>query len=143
MRIKNILKVTAAVLLALSIVSALALAASDIGVRLNGEYVDFPDQQPIRLNDRIYVPIRFVAETIGAQVEWEPVTSTVLILHHDNNLLLQIGSRQLFTATGTVDMDVAPIIENDRTMLPIRFVAEALSYSVDWDGGNQDVIIYR
>ena len=40
-----------------------------------------------------------------------------------------------------ITMDVAPVIKGNRTMLPIRFVAEALGFSVTWDKGSRTVIL--
>ncbi|MEQ2401558.1 stalk domain-containing protein, partial [Peptoniphilus hominis (ex Hitch et al. 2025)] len=58
---------------------------------------------------------------------------------------LVIGSKEMIKSVDGVDqkvyMDIAPFIEGDRTMLPIRFVAEALGFNVQWDNENRTVIL--
>ena len=48
-------------------------------VSINDAMVHFPDQQPIAMNDRIYIPVRFVSEDLLAEVEWDEKTNTVII----------------------------------------------------------------
>jgi hypothetical protein len=105
------------------------------------------------MNDRTYIPVRFVAEALFADVKWDEEKETVTISRAGLRLLLTIGSRSLYIAkignagvdsdipSGTVEMDVAPILLNDRTMIPIRFVTEALGGAVGWDGETNTVVI--
>jgi len=114
-------------------------------VTVNGENVHFPDQQPIILNSRTYIPVRFVADALIASVDWAQEEEIVTITRENMSLTLQIGNARMTVDTGDgpshVDMDVAPILLNDRTLLPIRYVAEALGGRVRWDAENFVVTI--
>ena len=116
-------------------------------VRVNGEVVDFPDGKPyVDENARTLIPVRFVTEALGADVTWDGPTQTVGIAKGGTKLTIQIGSPELkVTANGkttTVTMDTAAVINQNRTYVPIRYVAEALGAKVDYSGKHQTVGIY-
>jgi len=92
---------------------------------------------------RTYVPIRFVAEAMGAKVGWIAATRTVTIEKDGMYIEMPIGSTTYKVNGVSRTMDAAPVINTglDRTMVPIRFVAEALGESVHWDSVNRMVII--
>lgn len=93
-------------------------------------------------NDRTMVPVRFVAESLGADVGWEADTQTVVITKDSTTIRLPIGS-STYTVNGVEkQMDTAAVLpDHGRTMVPVRFVAEALGKSVAWDASNRLVII--
>jgi hypothetical protein len=104
------------------------------------------DVAPYIKSSRTFLPVRFVAYGCGVtddNIIWDPVARTVQLRKGGTTLLLQIGSPVLkvTTASGTVtvQMDVAPEITSSRTMLPVRWVAENLGYSVSWDGATRTV----
>jgi len=76
--------------------------------------------------------VRFIAEELGAEVDWDPASRTVTIEANDDVIILTIGSNS-FTMNGeTQQMDVAPRLAGGRTLVPVRFIAEALGKCVDW-----------
>ena len=92
------------------------------------------DAAPIIRQNRTMLPVRFVAENLGAAVAWDGVTSTATLTSGDIEIKITIGA-----ATATVNgeekpLDAPAFIENSRTYLPVRFVAEALGGTVAWDG---------
>ena len=105
---------------------------------------DNPDVCPyIDESGRTIIPVRFVAEQLGASVEWNGKAQQVIIKSEDRTILMTIGSRT-YTVNGMArSMDTAPVIKAgwDRTLVPVRFVSEALGYAVEWDGQNGLVII--
>lgn len=127
------------------VLTALTVSASDIAVKVDGRTVAFREEpKPIILNDRTYVPIRRVLEQMGAKVVWDGEARTVTVTSPDNIkvVVLTIDSPEInvYTFTSvlhadleTVTSDVSPIILNDRTMLPIRVVAENLGAVVEYD----------
>lgn len=97
----------------------------------------------INEDDRTMVPLRFVAEALGAQVGWDGDTRQVTITSGGNTVVLTIDS-ETYTLNGeTYAMDTAPEINTglNRTMVPIRFIMEALGMAVEWDAVNRLVII--
>lgn len=112
-------------------------------ILLNGQPINF-DVQPEIKNDRTFAPVRTLAYSLGVPedgVSWDGTTNTVTINKSDLTLKLTIGS-SIITVNGEPrEMDVAPYIKDDRTMFPIRFIAEALGATVEWDEKTQKVII--
>ena len=111
-----------------------------IRVTLNGRELTL-DAEPIIADDTTLIPLRNVLEELGLTVDWDGETQTVTAAKDDVNLSLQIGS----TAAKVNDKDVilltAPVISNDRTLVPIRFIAESMGLNVDWNGDTRTVLI--
>jgi len=102
------------------------------------------DVSPYIKNDRTYVPVRYLAYSLGVPEEgvtWEQDTKQVGIIKDETDIALTIGSTVMAVNSEPVQMDVAPEIKDGRTMLPARWVAEALGAEVDWDEANQQATI--
>ena len=98
---------------------------------VNGEEVDLDAPAKI-INGRTIVPIRFIAESMGFPVEWNPTDRTVAI-GDDGRILLKIGSAEAFVDGAPVSLDAPPVVENGRTLVPLRFVSQSMGADVDWD----------
>lgn len=85
-------------------------------------------------NDRTLVPLRFISEAFGAEVEWDGDNQTILI-SGDTDISMKIGSTDYAINQTNYEMDTAPIIMNDRTMVPLRAIAEALGKQVFYNDG--------
>lgn len=128
-------------------------AAGSIGsnvltVKYNGVAVAFPDAQPfVDENNRTLIPVRFVAETMGAAVSWNQETQTAVIEQNGIIVSVPIGSDTItVTEDGiitAVKMDTAAIIREERTYVPIRYVAEALGAWVSYSDLFTTVQIYK
>lgn len=106
------------------------------------------DVAPIVRNDRIMLPARFVAESLGADVSWDGVKKEVKITGKDKNnksivILIYIDSDTAYVNGKAVKLDSPAFVENDRTYTPIRFISENLGADVDWDGTKMQVIITK
>ena len=86
-------------------------------------------------NDRSYVPVRFISENYGGDVEWIPETQTVSITFEDRTISLTIGNPEITTNGEATKLDVAPIVRNDRTFLPLRACTEAIGKEVFYSDG--------
>lgn len=132
---------------------ATTTAASDIGssiltVKYNGEVVIFPDAKPfIDENDRTMIPLRAVTETMGADVNWNQEMQTAVIEQDGIIIDVPIGSDTITvtqdSSTNTVKMDTVAIIREERTYVPIRYVAESLGAWVGYSDLLSTVQIYR
>ncbi|NLJ71855.1 MAG: copper amine oxidase N-terminal domain-containing protein, partial [Syntrophomonadaceae bacterium] len=103
------------------------------------------DTAPIIYLDRTFVPVRFLGNALGvddSNIEWNSNTRTAS-LKGSNKLDLTIGKSAITINGVSENIDVAPMITNSRTMLPARYVAEGLGFTVDWDADNQLVIVYQ
>ena len=96
--------------------------------------------------NRTVVPIRAIVEALGGTIGWDPVQRMVTINLDDNTINLWIGKPQA-EVNGVMkwidpnNHNVKPIIINDRTMLPLRFVAESLGCKVEWDAVTRTITI--
>ncbi len=115
----------------------------DLTVYVNNKPVDFPDQKPfIDDNNRTLVPVRFVTEALGADVIWDDKTQTVLIKKGDKEISLTINEKKITINGKEKYMDTSPIItDNNRTMVPVRFISESLGELVGWDRKTNSVYI--
>ena len=101
------------------------------------------DVAPIIRSDRTMLPARFVTENLGATVEWIGEEQKVLITKDDLKIEIYIDSDKAYVNGEEVILDSPAFIENDRTYTPVRFIAETLGVTVDWDEAAQQVIITK
>ncbi len=99
------------------------------------------DTAPIVVDDRTLLPVRAAAEAMGAAVEWDEETETAILAKGSTIILLVIDSITAYVNETEYTLDCAPTVVNDRTMLPIRFIAENLGYTVDWDEDTETVTL--
>jgi len=103
------------------------------------------DVTPYVKDKRTYTPVRYLAYALGVTedgIQWDQDTKTVTITKDDTTLKLTIGSMALTKNSEIITMDVAPeLIDPGRTMLPARWVSEALGATVTWDEVTQQVTI--
>lgn len=110
-----------------------------ITVTLDGQTMAF-DVQPVIVSDRTLVPLRAIFEALGAEVQWYEETRTVKATKADTEVTLVIDGEAYINGE-LASLDVPAMIVNDRTLVPIRFVSEAMGCQVDWVGANQTVVI--
>ncbi len=109
-----------------------AMPASAEGISL---YIDgweaTADVSPTLVNEHVMVPIRFIAEGLGAEIQWQD--PDIVIVKDDLKLQLTVDSKTAYK-NGILmeDMDTVPFLKENRTMVPLRFIAEALDVHVDY-----------
>ena len=99
------------------------------------------DVAPVIRNDRTMLPARFVAEALGASVEWNEAAQKVTITKENTVIEITIGSNIAFVNGMEVILDSPAFIENSRTYLPLRFIAENLGAEVEWNQKLQQIYI--
>ena len=119
------------------------------GVRQNKQM----DVKPIIKNDRLMLPLRSLAEMIGAKVEWDPQTRTAIFTNKGLVAKIQIDGNEIVLSNGKViKMDSKPLNINGRILLPISNVAnvfgltngntkDGIDQNIEWDGDNKTVEI--
>ncbi|MFZ5814274.1 MAG: stalk domain-containing protein, partial [Bacillota bacterium] len=143
------------ILLALSFLLAVLLG-SPVEASAGAEPVVVPDvtvqvetkplQQPVPpviVDGRLLIGVRAAAEAVGGQVDWNPETRQVTVTRRSDQLVLTIGRKEALLNGKPVPLEVAPLIFQDRTMVPLRFIAEALGGAVHWDGTTRTANILR
>lgn len=95
----------------------------------NGEVV------PLVITGRVLVPIRFIAENLGAQVDWEQQTDTAVIALQDKVIRITLGKSAMYLNASSRSLDVPAFSLNGRTFVPLRAVSEAFGKKVFYDRG--------
>ena len=114
----------------LSMILVLAFAATAQAapkVVLDGKTLTF-DTAPVEEQGRILVPLRIIFEALGATVGWDEATQTVTAQKDGVEIKLVIGG-QSYKNNQAVSLDVPAKVVDGRTLVPIRFVSEAVSYT--------------
>lgn len=110
-------------------------------VYVDGKKVEF-DQEPVVINGRTMVPMRAILEAFGATVSWNNSTQQVVAIKDATELSFIIGEKtMLVNRTNLLKIDVAPVIRNGRTLVPLRVISDALGYNVVWNDPNRVVSI--
>jgi len=126
-------------------VTEISLQVDNPVMYINGreQYIDVEERGtvPVIINGRTLVPIRAVIEAMGGTVGWDGTAQTVILARGDDIIKLTIGSDTAYFNNTAHTLDAAPVIVNDVTMLPIRFVAESFSFKVDWDASSSTITI--
>ncbi len=124
----------------------LASGSSDIRVFADGEEIQF-DQKPLKKDNRLFVPIRFSAEHLGAEVSWDASKQEICIEHKEKQRILKfwVNKKDYTINSENRTMDTAPILTPppSRILVPVRFIGEALDADIRWryyEGLNTEVL---
>ena len=138
---RKLIKVLGSVLLITSIMlSSVVFAKGDIKVAIDGKQVEF-DVKPQLINSRTMVPLRAIFEALGAEVDWENDTQTIVATKDGVTIVSTIGNTKMYVDDIEKTMDVAPMLVDGRTLVPVRFVAEAFECEVFWSDSDYAVYI--
>lgn len=114
---------------------------NSIKVFVNGEKLAF-DVEPFIESGRTLVPIRRIFEALGAVVTWNEQTQTATVMKENDNISFTINNNMAVINGVNEQMEVAAkIVDGGRTVVPLRFLSEALGYNVEWDGVTQTIQI--
>lgn len=120
--------------------AASALAAKKLTLLINSE--DRTEEAaPVLVDNTTLVPLRMIFESLGANVEWEQSTQTVMATKDSTRISLTIGSSSATKNGDTIELEVPPQLMAGKTMVPLRFVSEALGAEVSWDGDSRTIHI--
>lgn len=130
----------ACAVLALAAVSAplASVAQQSVTVVVDGQTMTF-DQPPIVRAGRVFVPLRGVFERLGASVVY--ANGQINATGKGRTVSLTIGSTRAIVDGQSTSLDVAPFLVGDRTLVPLRFIAQSLGATVNWNDGTSTVTI--
>lgn len=129
------------------------------GVLSQNEFVETPDVKividgrlrtytdvPVIMNNRLLLPLRAISTSLGVpnndkHIIWDGTERSVIINHNNIRLYLKIGNNEVKVNDELKTLDVAPVIYNDSTYVPVRFVSQSLNRKVVWDGTLRTVFI--
>jgi hypothetical protein len=142
MRRKQICVVlTMVFLLSMGITSQAAIMKLDI--RVNSMILAL-DTNPYIEAGRTMIPIANVVEALGAsEVAWDEATETVVIVHDEKRIQLQINNQTYWVDGEEKQLEVPPVIVDNRTMIPLRVIAEELSIVIKWNNTMNTVEIVK
>ncbi len=134
------LSLLAALVISMTCTTAMPIyAAQDIKLIVN--YRQTTGAKPILKEGSTLVPIRIISETLGSTVEWDPETKQITISDDKTDIQMTIGNPNVRVNNVAQKIPTAPIIHKGSTMLPIRFVGEALDAKVHWDNKAKTVTV--
>ena len=131
------------VVLALSFVLAfgsLSSAAAAISVCVDGRYLNLT-VSPRMEDGKVLVPMRPIFESLDAKVDWNAAESKITATKGDTEIILIVGSTRALINGAEVILEVAARTVNGNTLVPLRFVGEALNYPVEWVSSSSTVFI--
>ncbi len=123
--------------------------AGEIGLKINGKTINGLTMHPVIINDYTMVPLRDVFEALGNKVIWHDATCQAEISGNGKSLIVKIGDRNTYINNNAVwisEPQPMPMLigkgpDSLKTMVPVRFIAEKLGYSVKWDDPTRTVLI--
>lgn len=113
---------------------------NDVNYSINGKSKKM-DAKPFIKNNRTLVPLRFVVEALGGEVNWDGENRLVSVNSNGKNIELKIDSPIIKIDGKDIKIDQAAIIKGDRTYVPIRFIAENLDMVVNYINESREIEI--
>lgn len=117
-----------------------ANASNGISIYIDGEKQSYSNQALIS-NGATLVPLRGIFEALGASVNWNERNNTIDATRGDTNVWLKIGSKSAKVDGKSITVSVPAQVRNGRTLVPLRFISEALGESVKWNGATRTINI--
>jgi hypothetical protein len=121
--------------------SGQAAAQEGIRVLLNAREIDFAGAEPEEVSNRVLVPLRGVFEAMGARVDYDPTARSITAVRGSTRVELTIDSVRATVNGRERTLDVPAQVRANRTLVPLRFVSEALGADVRWSSGERTVFI--
>ncbi len=106
--------------------------ASAVNVEIDGTRISF-DQGAILKDGRTLVPVRKIFEELDAVVNYDSKTRVITAIREDRKIVLTVGSNVVMVDNKRVTLDVPAQVLNGRTLVPLRFISEALGAEVSWE----------
>nr|WP_226383521.1 family 10 glycosylhydrolase [Paenibacillus massiliensis] len=117
--------------------TTISAAAQDIRLALDGQTLDSDVAPYITSNNVTMVPLRVISNGLGASVDWQQATETVIITGNGTQLMMSRGDRSALVNGSPVALDSAVQTRNGRVMVPLRFIGETLGLQVDWNASTR------
>jgi len=112
-----------------------------INVNIDGQFLRILDTDPIIQNGRTLAPMRAIFEALGADLDWDDATRTAIATKDDIVIKVTIGESVATVNGAPVALDVPAVIHSQRTLVPVRFIAESFGMEVDWCDESRTVLI--
>lgn len=137
---KSIRIISVILILILLIPGVVSAADKPISLYIDNKKIDC-DVPPEIINGRTLVPARVIFEHFDANVYWNDSLKQATIATDSKTIILTINSNTAMVNSKRYVLDTAPVIKDGRTLIPVRFVSEALGHEVKWDDKTRSVKI--
>ena len=126
--------------LLLLLLFALTVSAGAVSLYVDTDLIQ-TDVPPTIVDGRTLVPMRAIFEALGAEVDWDGETRTATGTLGEHTVSIQVGAKTALVDGQARTLDVPAQIIQNRTMVPARFISEALGCTVAWDGATQTAAV--
>lgn len=119
---------------------------------IDGNEVEF-DVPPVIRSNRTLIPVRAVTTALGAKVDWDPSEPNIVkitkALVNDTGseelkvIIIDLDTEKVTVNSEATELDVPPMLISNRTMVPIRFIAETFNMKINWDTYVGGIVIDR
>lgn len=141
MKLRKLFTAMAVTLSVFALSGVLANAENDVvSVTVDNQAVEF-DQNPVIIEGHTLVPVRAVFEKAGATVTWDQPTQTATITKDDYIVTIKYGESFLYKNGQPIALEQPADVINNRTMIPVRAIAEAMDFAVTWDGHHSLILV--
>ncbi len=130
--------------LMLPLAPALAEGGEGVSVLLNGAPMTFADAEPKIVDGRVMLPFRSVLERLGADIGYNNASREVTAVLRGHTLSFSLDAPQIYadgSKTPAYVMDVPPLVEDGRTLVPLRALGEAAGLTVGWDNNRRAALL--
>jgi len=110
-------------------------------VTIDGVLQNFEGQGAVLINGSTMVPMRAIFENLGATISWKESTKTVTAVKGSTTIVIQIGAQTATVNGKKVTLTKEAVLLSGSTLVPLRFVSEALGAKVSWDAKTYTAII--
>ena len=141
MKLKKLFTAMAVTCCAFALTGVIANAENDVvSVTVDNVAVEF-DQNPVIIEGHTLVPVRAVFEQAGATVTWDQPTQTATITKDEYIVTIKYGDSVMYKNGQPIELEQPADVINNRTMIPVRAIAEAMDFAVTWDGHHSLILI--
>lgn len=118
-----------------------AYAAKEVKIEIDGKEMVPKDMPAVIIDGRTMLPMRQIAQELGCEVNWNEAAKQIYVMRGSDIIVFTVDSKTGYENGKEFTMDVPATIVNDRTMLPVRALADALHLNIKWDDPNRIVSI--
>ena len=118
-----------------------AYAAKEVKIEIDGKAMVPKDMPAVIIDGRTMLPMRQIAQELGCEVNWNEAAKQIYVMRGSDIIVFTVDSKTGYENGKEFTMDVPVTIVNDRTMLPVRALADALHLNIKWDDPNRIVSI--
>ncbi len=118
-----------------------AYTAKEVKIRVDGKEMVPKDMPAVIIDGRTMLPMRQIAQELGCEVNWNEAAKQIYVMRGSDIIVFAVDSKTGFENGQEFTMDVPATIINDRTMLPVRALADALHLNIKWDDPSRTVFI--